>query len=259
MRMDLAFKGDTLSIDYLDRGKGEPVVILQGWGTTATLYESLIRALEKHFRVIVPNFPGFGESTEPSFAYDTADYADFTAVFLRGLGVESASFIGHSHGGRVIIELASRPTYPIAVKKLVLIDSAGLIAKKTPAQRVRIRTYKCLKKLVLWKPVQKCFPNALSRLQKTFGSADYASSSALMRQSMVKLINTDYRERLPLISVPTLLVWGENDDATPLYMAKIMEKAIPDAGLVTVPNAGHFSFADNPVLTERVLASFFEF
>ena len=257
--MDMIFKGDTLSIDCIDKGKGEVIVILQGWGTTASLYESLIRLLSENFRVIAPDFPGFGASTEPSFAYDTADYADFVLELLKKLGVEEASFIGHSHGGRVLLELASRENVPVSIKKLVLIDSAGLVAKKTLSQRIRIRTYKCLKQILLTKPVKVMFPTALSSLQKAFGSADYASSSPLMRQSMVKLVNTDYREKLSLIREPTLLIWGEKDDATPLYMAKIMENAIPDAGLVTVPNGGHFSFVDDPVLTERVLRSFFEF
>ena len=79
-----------------------------------------------------------------------------------------------------------------------------------------------------------------------------------MRQSMVKLLCADYRDKLPLVSVPTLLIWGEKDDATPLSMAKQMEQAIPDAGLVVIPNAGHFAFAENPMLTERVLRSFFD-
>ena len=257
--MDMIFKGDTLSIDCIDKGKGDVIVILQGWGTTASLYKSLIRLLSEKFHVIAPDFPGFGTSTEPSFAYDTADYADFVLELLKKLGVEEASFIGHSHGGRVLLELASRENVPVSIKKLVLIDSAGLIAKKSLSQRIRIRTYKCLKKILLTKPVKVMFPTALSSLQKAFGSADYASSSPLMRQSMVKLVNTDYREKLSLIRVPTLLIWGEKDDATPLYMAKIMENAIPDAGLVIVPNGGHFSFVDDPFLTERVLRSFFEF
>ena len=257
--MDLELKGDTLSVDYIDKGTGKVIVILQGWGTTASLYESLIRILSGNFRVVAPDFPGFGESTEPSFAYDTADYADFVLAFLKKLDVTEASFIGHSHGGRVLLEMASRESLPVDIQKLVLIDSAGLIAKKSFSQRARIRTYKCFKKFLLIKPVKNLFPTALSSLQKTFGSADYASSSPLMRQSMVKLVNTDYKDRLSLVRVPTLLIWGEKDDATPLYQAKIMEKAIPDCGLVTVPGAGHFSFIDNPVLTERVLRSFFEF
>lgn len=259
MPLELEFKGDVLTVDHIDRGSGEPIVILQGWGTTASLYESLVRVLEGHFRVIVPNFPGFGASTEPSFAYDVNDYADFTVAFLKKLGIEEASFIGHSHGGRVCIELASRAELPIHIQKLVLMDAAGLVAKKSAAQRARIRLYKTLKRIVLTKPIQKAFPSALPTLQKTFGSADYASSSPLMRESMVKLIHTDYASRLKDISCPTLLFWGEKDEATPLAHAKIMERSIPDAGLVTVPGGGHFSFVDDPGLTARVLASFFEF
>ncbi len=259
MPLELEFKGDVLNVDYIDRGSGEPIVILQGWGTTATLYESLVRILEGHFRVIVPNFPGFGASTEPSAAYDVNDYADFTIAFLKKLGIERTSLIGHSHGGRVCIELASRSETPFGIQKLVLIDSAGLIAKKSFTQRVRIRLYKTLKRIVLTKPVRRAFPSALPSLQKTFGSADYASSSPILRESMVKLIHTDYSSRLKDISVPTLLFWGEKDEATPLAHARIMEKNIPDAGLVTVPNGGHFSFVDDPGLTARVLASFFEF
>ena len=101
--MDLNFKGDTLAVDYIDRGTGETVVILQGWGTTAALYESVIRMLEGQFRVIVPNFPGFGASTEPSFAYDTADYADFFhimphAFFFFSFGSSIFLSCGFLHG-----------------------------------------------------------------------------------------------------------------------------------------------------------------
>ena len=63
------FKGDLLDIDYIDRGSGKVIVLLQGWGTTAAVYESLIGMLDGNFRVIAPDFPGFGKSTEPSFAY----------------------------------------------------------------------------------------------------------------------------------------------------------------------------------------------
>lgn len=257
MKMD--FKGDALHVDYIDRGSGETIIILQGWGTTANLYESLVRSLETHARVIVPNFPGFGASTEPSFAYDTADYADFVVAFLQKLNISTASLVGHSHGGRVCIELASRKELPFVLKKLVLMDSAGIPAKKTFSQKARIRVFKMLKALVKWKPVHTLFPEALPALQKAFGSADYASSSVLMRQSMVKLINADLSPRLADIAVPTLLFWGEKDEATPLSHAKIMEKSIPDAGLVTVPGGGHFSFVDDPRFAGRVLASFFEF
>ena len=91
--MTMNFKGDLLDIDYIDRGSGKVIVLLQGWGTTASVYESLIGMLDGNFRVIAPNFPGFGKSTEPSFAYSAEDYADFVVSFLEKLEIREASFI----------------------------------------------------------------------------------------------------------------------------------------------------------------------
>ena len=74
-----------------------------------------------------------------------------------------------------------------------------------------------------------------------------------MRRSMVKVIHDDLRPFLPKIKVPTLLLWGEADTDTPISHAAIMEKEIPDCGLVKIPDAGHFSFLTDPDLTRRVL------
>lgn len=253
------FKGDTLDVNVVDEGEGDVIVLLHGWLASAEVYRSIINMLRGNFRVIAPDFPGFGKSTEPSFAYDVEDYCDFVAELLRRLNVSKASFIGHSHGGRVIIALASRENLPFEISKIVLIDSAGIVSKKSLSKRAKIRTFKILKKIVSVKPVRKAFPEALPHLRKVFGSADYASSSETLQKSMVKLVNTDLSSRLPLIKQPTLLIWGENDDATPLSHAKIMEKEIPDAGLVVIKGAGHFSFTSDIPLTERVLRSFFNF
>lgn len=77
-----------------------------------------------------------------------------------------------------------------------------------------------------------------------------------MRAILSKVVNEDLTDRLPLIKVPTLLVWGENDTATPLRDAKIMEREIPDAGLVVFPGCGHYSFLENPRQFAAVLRSF---
>ncbi len=251
------FKGDELNIEYIDKGTGDVIVFLQGWGTKASIYQCLIDVLSEKYRVIAPDFPGFGNSTEPSFPYATEDYTDFVLALLESLGIKRASFIGHSHGGRVIIEMASRENLPINIDKIVLIDSAGIVSKKKLSKRIRIRTYKILKHILLIKPVKKMFPDALKALKKKFGSADYSSSSEIMQKSMVKLVNTDYSHRLSKISVPVLLIWGEKDDATPLSHAKIMEKQIQDSGLIVIKGAGHFSYTEDLPLAQRVLRSFF--
>ncbi len=255
--MVLEFKGDILNIDYIDEGCGDVIVLLQGWGTTASLYRRIINMLSSDFRVIAPDFPGFGNSTEPSFPYSAEDYSDFVLAFLEKLGISRASLIGHSHGGRVIIELASRDEKPIEIDKIVLMDSAGIVTKKKLSKRIRIRTYKILKNLLLIQPVKAMFPDALPALRKKFGSADYASSSEMMQKSMVKLVNTDYSHRLCKIKYPTLLIWGDKDDATPISHAHTMEKEIPDSGLVVIKGGGHFSYVSDLALTNRVLNSFF--
>lgn len=256
--MIVEYKGDKLDVNLIDEGSGECIVILHGWGAYGEVYRLLINLLKTNFRVIVPDMPGFGKTSEPSFAYDTDDYAEFVRLLLEKLGVTDFSLVGHSHGGRTAIAYCTR-NGNINPKKLVLIDSAGIPAKKTLKKSLRIKTYKIFKNILSFAPVKNVFPNALENMKKRFGSSDYAAASNVMRESMVKVLNSDITERLNKIAVPTLLIWGENDTATPITDAKLMEKLIPDCGLVTVKNAGHFSFADDFALTSRVLRSFFKF
>ena len=254
--MELNFKGDKLSVNLIDEGSGEAVVVLHGWGARADIYRTVINPLTSHYRVVAPDFPGFGNTTEPSFAYSIEDYAEFVSALLKELGIEKAHLVGHSHGGRTCLELATN-AYGFEIGKIVLLDSAGIPVKKKLSKRVKIRTYKILKAVVTLPLVKKTFPEALDSLKKKFGSADYAAASDIMRQSMVKVLPCDYTEKLSLIKNPTLLIWGEKDNDTPLCCAKVLEKGISDCGLVTIPDGGHFAFAEAPVLTANVLKSFF--
>lgn len=248
--------GEKLNINYIDEGEGYPVVLLHGWGARAETYRFIIDTLSPYFRVIAPDMPGFGSSDEPTRAYSTEDYAQFVCDFLTSLGIDRAHFLGHSHGGRTIIKLFSEKRN-ISADKIVLIDSAGLIRKKSLKQKFKIVKFKIAKKLFGLAPIQKLFPDYIESLRRKNGSADYAAASPVMRQSMVKVINENLFENLSKISSPTLLIWGDRDTDTPLEHAKIMEKNIPDCGLVEIAGGNHFSFLANPPLTQRVLYSFF--
>ena len=86
----------------------------------------------------------------------------------------------------------------------------------------------------------------LDEMRKKRGSSDYAKlKTDVSRQTFNKIISLDLKKNLKDIKNPVLLIWGENDKDTPLYMAKIMEKRIKDCGLVVIENAGHFSYLDN--------------
>jgi len=249
---------DNYKINYKITGEGKTVVILQGWGTSLEMYDTIANSISSDYRVIQLDFPGFGHSDEPREAWSVDDYANFVLKFLDKLDIREASLIGHSYGGRVIIKLASRDELPIEIEKIVLIDSAGILPKKSLKQKTKIRIYKIGKKLANTKILQMLFPEAIDNWKSKQGSADYRNATPIMRQCLVKAVNEDLTDNLVRIKVDTLLVWGDQDTATPISDAHIMEKAIPKAGLVVLKGAGHFSFIDQPYIFDKVMKSYFE-
>ena len=243
-------------VRYIDQGTGsQTVLLLHGWGVDGSLYHLVTDHLSAYCRVLVPDLPGFGGSEEPDAPYTPADFADFVLAFTAALGVTECVAMGHSNGGRVLIELLSREHCPLTVTKAILLDSAGIPAKHSLSYYARVYTFKCIKHLATLPGIRSLFPNAVSKAQAKFGSADYKQASPIMRQSMVIALKTDVTPLLSRIRVPTLLVWGKDDTATPLRDAKIMEKHIPDAGLVVL-DGGHYAFAESFARFGRVLDSF---
>lgn len=247
---------DGMNINYIAEGEGECVVLLHGWGSNITLFKSMTDVLKIKYKVIAPDMPGFGLSDEPPAPWCVSDYVDFIIKFLNKLGVTKATFLGHSFGGRVIIKFFERDSLPFEINKIILVDSAGVKPKMTFKKNMKIKTYKLGKKFLSLGIVKKLFPNALNNLQSKSGSADYKAASPLMKQTMVRVVNEDLVHLFPKVTPPTLLVWGENDLATPVSDAIRMEELMPDAGKVVLKGCGHYSFLDDMYTFNRVLASF---
>lgn len=250
---------DNYKIQYKESGMGEDVVvILQGWGTSMDLYDSVAASISSGYRVVQFDFPGFGKSDDPREAWAVDDYAEFFIKFMDGLNIKKATLIGHSYGGRVIIKLASRDTLPFTIHKIVLVDSAGVLPVKTPKQLRKIRRYKRLKKFYANPLIYKLFHKKIDVWKSKQGSEDYRNASPIMKQCLVKAVNEDLTHLLPSIKHETLLVWGVNDTATPLSDAHIMEEKIPNAGLAVIQNAGHFCFVEQRAIFDRIMKSFFK-
>lgn len=246
---------DGINTHYADRGAGDVLVLLHGWGTDISLYEGLIAHLSKTMRVIAPELPGFGETPEPPEPWGADEYSAFVLKFIEALEIKKAILLGHSNGGRIIIKTLGSGTQ-LEVPKVILIGSAGIVHEKTPEELRRIKRYKLGKKLLSSPPARIVFPDALEKLKNRSGSSDYRSATPIMRETLVRLVNEDLSHLLPKIKQPTLLIWGENDDATPLGDGKRMEKLLPDGGLVTVRGAGHYCYLEQPSFVYRVLDSF---
>lgn len=250
---------DNYNINYEIDGYGqEVIVILQGWGTTLQVYNSMAKLLSTKYKVVRLDLPGFGSSDEPRSAWSVEDYADFFLKFLAKLKLEEVILIGHSYGGRIIIKLASRGIKPIKISKIVLIDSAGVLPKKTAKQKLKIYRYRILKKVMKLKIINKIFSSFVENWKNRQGSDDYRNASPIMRQCLVKAVNEDLSNILKEIKTETLLIWGENDIATPLSDAKLMEREIPNSGLAIIKNAGHYCFLEQPTVFNSILTSYFK-
>ena len=247
---------NNIKINYEQKGSGDLIVLLHGWGSNIKLFANLIDLLSRKYTVVAMDMPGFGESQEPPSAWCVDDYVNFVIDFLKDYNTKQVMLLGHSFGGRVIIKLNSRKDLPFEVTKVILVDSAGILPPKSNKKSFRTYYYKAGKAFLSNKFVQKIAPDALENFRKKMGSADDAAASPLMRQVLVKVVNEDLEPLLPNIKCPTLLVWGVNDTATPLSDGEKMEKLIPDAGLVKLENAGHYSFLEQQFTFNRVMCSF---
>lgn len=233
---------DGLNVNYVDEGSGSDVLLLHGWGGSIETIIPIFNILHNKCRVVALDLPGFGESDIPKEPWNSYDYADFIYKFIKRINMKNAIVFGHSHGGRIAIILSSK--YDNIVSKLILIDSAGLIPKRKLNYYVKVYWFKFLKKMYTTFTKANTREEKLELFYKKFGSTDYKAVQGIMRQTMVKVINDNLSSLLPFIKIPTLIIWGENDEDTPLYMGKIMEEKITDSGLIVLKGAGHYSYVD---------------
>ena len=247
-----------ISTNYIDKGEGDAVLILQGWGTSVDLYSAVIDTAAQKYRVLAPDMPGFGATPEPPEPWHVDDYADFVLAFCENLGVSEVIIFAHSFGGRVTLKLTAREDLPITVNKIILTGAAGIRHEPSEAAKKKAAAYQRGKKFLSSAPMKALFPNALENLRNKHGSADYKAASPMMRQVLVNTVNEDLSALLPMCKPETLLIWGRNDDAAPYEDGQRMEREMPDAGLVTLENAGHFAFIDQQFTFLRVLSSFLD-
>lgn len=243
-----------LNIEYTEKGSGIPVLFLHGWGSSYKFYEKIMDALSGYCRTVAVNFPGCGSSETMKKPWNLTDYCNFTLEFMKEAGLKNPIMIGHSHGGRVILKMVSEGM--VNPPKIVLLDSAGIIPKKSLKQRLRAKSFKTIKKILTLPVIKNYSGKLLEKARKHYGSADYNAAPEVLRKTLVSLVNTDLRDVVHKIKCPTLLIWGDKDTDTPLSDGKLLESLIPDAGICVYENAGHFAFFEQIGRTIAILKSF---
>jgi pimeloyl-ACP methyl ester carboxylesterase len=228
-----------IRVRYVVVGQGEPLLLLHGWGSSLDTFDAMAADLGRFFSVTAFDFPGHGESDLPPATWRVDDFVGLTLDLLAQLGIERAAVLGHSFGGRVAIKLAA--SHPEAVDRLVLVDSAGVPPPRTigrALKRVASRSANALGRR-LGRPGQAIRHAIVGRIAST----DYLNAGPL-RDTFLAIVKEDLRPVMPRIAAPTLLVWGESDDDTPLAAGRTMAELIPHASLLVLKNAGHFSYLE---------------
>lgn len=262
MATTLSYQYQELNVHYKKVGTGKPLIILHGWGSSSRVMMPVAQQLSNMRTCYVFDLPGFGDTAEPPIAWGIDDYTNMVGAFIRANFKEPVDLLVHSFGGRIVLKLCARREGKNLVDKILITGGAGMKPKRSFSFYAKKYTAKVLKAPFVLLPhsaKEKAFAKLRNtRLWKSLGSSDYSKLSGVMRETFVKSVTEHLEPCLPNIPHEVLLLWGENDEATPLYQGERMEEGIENAALVKIENAGHYSFLDRPKYFARIARAFFE-
>ncbi|MFN8061796.1 MAG: alpha/beta fold hydrolase [Vicinamibacterales bacterium] len=259
MRRTLTSAGRRLH--YREAGEGAPLVLLHAFPLSADLWEPQLAAPPAGWRLLAPDFRGFGASTSEGARHVDAHVEDVLGL-LDGLGLERVALAGLSMGGYVALALAKLA--PERLRALVLVDTRA--ESDTPEGR---ETRTRMQQLALaegaraiadaWIPklvgptTLESRPAVLTTLRAII---EPTSPTAIADALETLKTRPDSRPLLPFITVPTLVVVGEEDGLTPVAMSEAMHRRLPHATLVVIPQAGHLASLERPQAFNEALTAF---
>jgi pimeloyl-ACP methyl ester carboxylesterase len=260
--------------DRTDNEVRQPLVFVHGLSGCWANWLEQLPVLAADHRVVTLDLPGFGYSPMPSGEISISGYARLLDQLLDQLGIDAAAVVGNSMGGFIAAELAI--AFPQRVERLVLVSAAGIsttghpgttrvlpsmrrletvlaatggwVASKSDAVARRARLREALMALVVRHPGR--LPAALAAEQlRGAGKPGFI-------QALQSILDYDFRERLPEIACPTLVVWGDSDRLVPLRDADVFVELVPDAHKVIFEDTGHMSMLERPAAFNALLEEF---
>ena len=230
---------DGLMTDYVSAGKGKVVLLLHGWGDDHTTFNDLQKSLSKNFQVVSLDLPGFGKTQAPASIWGLDDYSGFISNFANKIGLKIYALVGHSNGGAIAIRgIANKQ---LTTEKLILLASSGIRGEykgRNKALRLVTKTGKFLVKPLPGR-IQK---KLRAKLYKSVGSDMLVAEH--LQETFKKVVTDDVRLDAPKIGCKSLLIYGNQDTATPLKYAEMLDSKIPYSTLHIIKDAGHFVHHD---------------
>jgi len=243
---------NNLLINYSRQGSGEKLVLLHGWANSLKDMSGLFDDLSKNYDVISLDLPGFGASQTPKEAWGLEAYAKFLTGFLNKIGAGDVyALIGHSNGGAIAIKSIAEDH--LSPTKLVLLSVSGIRYNKQGRKGLIKAATKTAKVATLALPKstrQKLRKKLYSTLKSDLLVAEHMSGS------FKKIVSEDLSRDASKINIPTLLIYGEADDQTPLADGQLYHELIKNSTLEVISSAGHFIQKENPDLVVKLIRDF---
>ena len=239
------FKYDDINInyEYINNKKDTTLVFLHGWGQNIQMMLPIANSFVKDNNVLVIDLPGHGKTKEPPYAWDLSKFVDMIHELFKFLKITNPILIGHSFGGKLSIIYASM----YKVKKLVLLSSPYKGEyKKIP---FKVKVLKKLAKIPGLRSMANYF-------KKHMGSNDYKNATPIMRDILVKHVNTNTTENLKKINVPTIVIWGTADTTVSINQAYDIEKLVKDCAVIPYKGKTHFAYLEDKQKTINIIKSF---
>lgn len=221
------------------------IIILHGWGSSPQKWEKVKSELiKKNFKVIIPYLPGFNPKDPIKSPWSINDYTKWFNQYLNQKKLKKIILIGHSNGGRIASYFTSQ--FPERVEKLILIASAGL----PPKNKIKIIFFKFISKIgkIFFQliPSKKIYQFAQKTLYFIAREKDYLNANPVMKKTLINMTTIDLTEVFTKIKTPTLIIWGENDRETPLWMGKKINQLIKKSKLEIIKDGNHSLHISQP-------------
>jgi pimeloyl-ACP methyl ester carboxylesterase len=264
-------------IAYRSAGSGPAIVLVHGITSTSATWERVMPYLATRFTVIAPDLLGHGQSAKPRGDYSLGAYASGVRDLMVSLGHERATFVGHSLGGGVVMQLAYQ--FPERCERLVLVDSGGLgrevnfllRAATLPLSEVVLPLLASTRLLDAGRGVGRLFGRLglhagtdVAELAKGHASLSDAESRAAFVHTLRTIVDpggqrVNASDRLYLAqNVPFMLIWGERDPIIPVRHGRAAHELVPTSRLEVFEDAGHFPHVDDPQRFLDVLLDFID-
>ncbi len=244
----ILINGLEISFKIERKGSDKNFLILHGWGSRSDRWEKVSRIIsEKGFNVIVPDLPGFGESQEPRKPWSLDDYCKFVEEFSKQLKLQTIYLLGHSFGGSLAVKFALR--FPGQIAELFLVGAA-CVRKRTFKKNLSNRIAKILK-IFSFLPFYSLIRKGIYRY---IFKSDYIYNEGVMQKSYLNVIQEDLTDILGAVRPSTVIIWGQDDNVTPLRDAYLIKKKINNSKLVIIQKGDHDLERKMPdVLAQRII------